>query len=146
MSAGRATDANFPADQPVFYLDASHRSPGDGTTEATLPTEADNSGLFKLGYTTLNELFIYGEVTDDQVTFAPESETGGGTWNYDSAEIVFGHYDVRTVEGGSILLSVLVAMGIVGVFVAIAAGAAAQTATTAPAAATTVAAASEPMG
>ncbi len=104
VSAGNATDANFPAAQPVFHLDAGHRSPGDGTTEATLPTEADNSGLFKLGYTSLNELFIYGEITDDQVTFAPESETGAGTWNYDSAEIVFGHYDVRTTEGGSILL------------------------------------------
>lgn len=106
VNDGNATDEHFPADQPVFMLDASHRSPGDGTTEATLPTEADNSGWFKLGYTDLNELFIYGEITDDQVTFATDTgvASGGGTWNYDSAEIVFGHYDVRDTDGGGVLV------------------------------------------
>ena len=93
----------FPAEQPVFRLDASHRSPGDGTTEETLPTEADNSGLFKIGYSSFNEMIIYGEIQDDALVLAPEGVDGSGTWNYDSAEIVFGHYDVRDAEGSSIL-------------------------------------------
>ncbi len=103
LSSGTVSDAGFPADQPVFHLDSSHRSPGDGTQVSTLPTDADNSGAFKLGYSNLGELFIYGEITDDQVTFAGEGQTGADTYNYDSAEIVFGHYDVRDTDGGGIL-------------------------------------------
>ena len=104
ISEGIASDEHFPADQPVFVVDSGHRSPGDGTTEATLPTDEDLSAEFKIGYTTLNELFVYGEITDDTVTFAPAAQTGANTWNYDSAEIVFGHYDIRDTEGGNILL------------------------------------------
>ena len=104
INDGVASDEGFPDDQPVFVFDSSHRSPGDGTTVATLPEDEDNSGTFKIGYTSLNEMFIYGEITDDTVTFAPMAETGANTWNYDSAEIVFGHYDVRETEGGGILV------------------------------------------
>ena len=104
IDAGSASDAGFPADQPVFRLDDSHRSPGDGIGEDQLPTNEDNSGLFKLGYfAEFNELYIYGEITDDVLGFAPTTITGLDTWNYDSAEIVFGHYDLRTTEGGGII-------------------------------------------
>ena len=104
IDAGIASDAGFPADQPVFRLDDSHRSPGDGITEDQLPTNEDNSGLFKLGYfAEFNELYIYGEITDDVLGFAPTTITGLDTWNYDSAEIVFGHYDLRTTDGGGII-------------------------------------------
>ncbi len=104
VSNGNATDASFPEDQPVFVLDSSHRSPGDGTSQTTLPDDSDSSGRFKIGYTSSDELVVYGEITDDEVTFAPESETGSGTWNYDSAELVFGHYDVRLTDGGGLLV------------------------------------------
>ena len=99
-----ATDASFPDDHPVFILDSNHRSPGDGTTVATLPEDNDNSGRFKFGYSSLNELYIYGEITDDVVAFGPEGETGGNTYQWDSAEFSFGHYDVRTVDGGGIFV------------------------------------------
>jgi hypothetical protein len=104
LSSQTASDAGFPDDQPIFYLDSSHRSPGDGTSEATMPDDEDNKAWFKLGYTNLNELFIYGEVTDDVVTFAATTQTGADTWNYDSAEIVFGNYDIRNTEGGGPLV------------------------------------------
>ncbi len=104
ISEGVASDEHFPADQPVFYVNSGHRSPGDGTTVATLPTDDDLSAEFKIGYTELNELFIYGEITDDEVTFAPTGQTGANTWNYDSAEIVFGHYDIRNTDGGNLLV------------------------------------------
>lgn len=100
ISDGTVTDEHFAENHPVFIVDSSHRSPGDGTTVETMPSDDDNSGLFKIGYTQLNEWFIYGEITDDTVTFASMGQTGADTWNYDSAEIVFGHYDVREVGGG----------------------------------------------
>ena len=104
LSAGNATDASFPADQPVFIVDSSHRSPGDGSSAATLPEDSDSSARLKIGYSALNELFVYGEVTDDVVAFGPEGETGANTWMWDSVEFSFGHYDVRTVDGGGILV------------------------------------------
>ncbi|WP_095510797.1 T9SS type A sorting domain-containing protein [Rubrivirga marina] len=102
VASGVPSDEAFGDSHPVFYLDSSHRSPGDGSSAATLPDDSDSSGEFKIGYSSLNEMFIYGEITDDQVTWAPQAETGANTWNYDSAEIVFGHYDVRNTVGGGI--------------------------------------------
>ncbi len=104
VSNGVASSANFPADQPVFVLDSSHRSAGDGTSTADLPSDDDLSGRFMIGYSDLNEMYIYGEITDDQVTFGGENVTGGTSYLYDSAEIVFGHYDVRETDGGGILV------------------------------------------
>lgn len=104
IADGVATDEHFSDDHPEFVVDSGHRSPGDGTTDATLPSDDDNSARFMIGYTELNEWFIYGEITDDEVTFADLSQTGAGTWNFDSAEIVFGHYDVRETDGGSVLV------------------------------------------
>jgi len=104
VGSGTVTDSFFPAGHPVFHLDSSHRSPGDGTSETTLPTDTDNSGMFKIGYSSDGYLIVYGEITDDQVTFAGEGQTGADTWNYDSAEVVFGHYDVRSGDNGGILV------------------------------------------
>ncbi len=104
IAADTPTDAAFAADHPVFVLDSSHRSPGDGTTVDTMPEDSDLSGRFKIGYTNFEELAIYGEITDNQVTFGDAaSVTGATTYLYDSAEISFGNYDVRDVPGGGLL-------------------------------------------
>ena len=104
ISAGTVTDDPFGSDHPVFVFDSSHRSPGDGTTEETAPEDADLSATAKIGYNPeYNEMYIYAEVTDDQVVFAPSGETGANTWGYDSFEISFGNYDVRDVVGGGLL-------------------------------------------
>lgn len=107
IAAGTPTDAPFDADHPVFGLNSDRRSPGDGTTTETLPEDSDSSGEFKIGYYNgggAAELYIFGEITDDQFTIAGEGTGGADTWNFDSAEAVFGHYDVRTVAGGGILV------------------------------------------
>ena len=100
VSNGTVSDENFPDDQPVFVVDTSHRTIIEGTV---VPTDEDVSGRFMIGYTDLEEWFVYGEIMDDVTTFAPEGESGGNTWQFDSAELAFGHYDVRDIDGGSLL-------------------------------------------
>ena len=101
INAGSASDAGFPADQPVFVIDTSHRTILEGTST---PTDEDLSGRFKVGFTSEEEWFVYGEISDELVALAPEGETGDNTYRYDSVELVIGHYDVRTIEGGNLLL------------------------------------------
>ena len=95
----------FPADQPVFRVNEAHRSPGDGTAVAALPTDADNSAMIKIGFSALGELVAYGEITDDALVFGPASITGMTTYGFDSAEFGLSpSYDVRDVPGGDILI------------------------------------------
>ena len=101
VSNGTIVDP-FEDGQPVFRIDSSHRSPGDGTTVATLPEDSDLSATVKMGYTSFNELVVYAEITDDAVVFAPVAEEPN-TWNYDSFELSFGNYDVRDIPGGGLL-------------------------------------------
>ncbi len=101
VSNGVASDDAFPDDQPVFVFDSSHRTVTEG---AVTPTDEDLSATIKIGYTDLNEWFIYGEVTDEDVVFAPEFEGGGTTYLYDSIELEIGHYDVRETDGGDALV------------------------------------------
>jgi hypothetical protein len=56
-----------------------------------------------LGYTDLNELWIYAEVTDDILEFGTAGTPSGDAWGFDTIEIGWGNYDVRDVPGGSIL-------------------------------------------
>ena len=101
LEAGTPSDAAFPDRQPSFYLDSGHRTQTEGS-EA--PSDLDNSASFKIGYSDLQEWFIYGEIRDDQVVFAGEGTPGSEGYLYDSIELGIGHYDVRTTDGGDALV------------------------------------------
>ena len=103
LGVGFVTDSAFPAHTVPFRLDKSHSRPGDG---GILPaTEEDLSAMFKVGFNrTNNELYIYGEVTDDVLSLHPGTGEcpGCDAWGYDSVEFGWGSYDVRDA-GGSVL-------------------------------------------
>ncbi len=64
------------------------------------PDDDDLSGSFWLGYTRLNELWIYAEVKDEEVVLP---STGvADPWNYDTIEIGWANYDVRD-DGGDVI-------------------------------------------
>ena len=99
LSAGNVTGEGFPDFYRPFVLDANHSQLSE---TVTLPdNDADNSGTFWVGYTDLNELWIYAEVLDDNVSLATEATPPSDAWMFDSIEMGFGNYDVRDVEGGS---------------------------------------------
>ena len=101
VNAGNASKENFPAGAMPFVVDDMHSQ----LTEQTLPGDNDDlSGSIWIAYTEANdgELYIYAEVTDDMLMFAPASDGPEGAWSYDSIEFGWGNYDVRDV-GGSVL-------------------------------------------
>ena len=102
LSSGSASDDGFPDDHPVFDFDSDHWT----VNPALAPVDGneDISAEIKIGYTDLEEWFIYGEVSDDEATFAGEGVEGGNTWMFDSFEFAFGHYDVRSTEGAGLLV------------------------------------------
>jgi hypothetical protein len=72
--------------------------------DAGVPDDDDDfSAKVWMGYSDLNELFVYAEVTDDNVTFGADPVDGNDTWQFDALEIAFGNYDVRGLEGGGIV-------------------------------------------
>ncbi len=101
LSTGVVSNDGFPEGYQPFVLDSNHSQLSESLT---LPdSDEDNSGTFWLGYTDLNELWIYAEVRDDVIELAPEAAPPNDAWQYDSIEIGWGNYDVRDVPGGSII-------------------------------------------
>lgn len=97
LSAGTPGPAGFPGEP--FILDRATYRVGDVTV---LPDDdADFSGKFWFGYTTNNELFMYGEIKDDVIAFGGPGVTGGDAWGYDSVEITWGGYTVPSYLGFS---------------------------------------------
>lgn len=90
----------FPDGYMPFELNRAHSKPGDG---GQLTPDEDLSGKLWAGYgTDPPELYLYVEVTDDQITL---QEAGGNIadgWQHDSIEFGWGNYDVRDVGGGGI--------------------------------------------
>jgi Secretion system C-terminal sorting domain len=93
----------FPAGTVPFNVDLSHWSASEGG----LPDNNDDvSGSFWIGFNReYGELYFYGEVKDDIESLHPGTSACNGceAWGYDSVEIGWGSYDVRDVDGGSIL-------------------------------------------
>ena len=83
-----------------FVVDMNHSKQAD----AGLPDDdADLSAKVWAGYDTqYNGLYIYAEITDDQISLAPVATPPSDAWGNDSIEFGWGHYDVRDV-GGDIL-------------------------------------------
>ena len=91
----------FPEWLEPFRVDVLHSSPGES---GRFPERDDElSGAFWIGQSTRNELFVYAEVNDDVISLAGESVSPDDAWQYDGIEMGWGNYDVRDVEGGSLL-------------------------------------------
>ncbi len=107
VNSGTVSNENFPAGSMPFVVDDTHSQLSE---LLTLPdNNADLSGSVWVAYYGGNdamnlspEIWIYAEVTDDMLKFAPSSESPAGAWQYDSIEFGWGNYDVRDA-GGSVL-------------------------------------------
>ncbi len=102
LSAGVVSGEGFPAGLEPFRVDQSHSKLGDSTVFPD--SDDDFSGTLWMGYTAMNELFIYAEIKDDVIGLAGAEVPGSDAWQNDSIELGWGNYDVRDVEGGSVLL------------------------------------------
>ena len=97
LAAGNASGAGFPDWLMPFSVDSDHSSQADSPT---WPVEDDDlSGKVWAGYSDQNELFIYAEITDDQITLAPSALPPSDAWQHDSIEFGWGNYDVRDAGG-----------------------------------------------
>ncbi len=104
IAAGNVSRSGFPSATMPFTVNKAHSVctvPGDCTT-STSPEDDDLSAAFYIGYSDANEIYIYAEVTDDEIQIADAIISQGQTWEYDSFEFVWGNYDVRNA-GGSIM-------------------------------------------
>lgn len=100
LAAGEASPTGFPENTIPFIMDDTQWQTGENLA---LPESNDDLSVkLWMGYTDLNELWIYAEVTDDVIELAGENLFPGEAWQFDSIEIGWGNYDVRDV-GGSIL-------------------------------------------
>ena len=107
VNAGTVSNENFPEGSMPFVVDDMHSQLSE---LLTLPD--DNNDLsasvwiaYYEGNDAMNlspEVWIYAEVTDDVLDFAPAADGPEGAWQYDSIEIGWGNYDVRDA-GGSVL-------------------------------------------
>ena len=101
LGAGIVSSDGFNTAAGSFNVDATHSKSGEGPLPAD---DADLSGRFWVSFNRdYNELYIYGEIMDDVVGLGPEGTVGSDAWQYDSIEMGWGAYDVRSIEGGSIL-------------------------------------------
>ena len=103
ISAGTASGAAFPPGTIPFRVDDTHSQQGEFLG---FPDSNDDlSATVWMGYTDLNELWVYAEVKDDVNEFIGDGAPVGDAWQFDSVEILWGNYDVRdvggTVPGGS---------------------------------------------
>ena len=90
----------FPDGYMPFELNRARSTPGDG---GQLTTDEDLSGALWAGYRAdPPELYLYVEVTDNQITLQDEGGNVTEGWQYDSVEFGWGNYDVRDVGGGGI--------------------------------------------
>ncbi len=99
ITAENVSKTGFPSGTMPFMLNQAHHV---RTVGGASPSDSDLSGSFWMGYSDANEIYIYAEVTDDQVEISPADRGQGDTWQDDSIEFVWGNYDVRDA-GGSIL-------------------------------------------
>lgn len=103
LSTGVVSSEGFPAGAVPFGLNSSHSKAGDGP----LPSDdADASADIWVGFNReFQEIYVYAEVKDDFLARHPGTAACNGceTWGYDSMEFGWGSYDVRDVDGGSIL-------------------------------------------
>ncbi len=98
FASGNASGSAFHSDWIPFKLNQSHFKLADSAT----PPDDDNdlSGTFWLGYSQLNELWVYAEVRDDDIGLP---NTGvGDPWSYDVIEIGWANYDVMDAGGDAI--------------------------------------------
>ncbi len=107
LGAGNVSREGFPDWLEPFVVDRNHSRRGDGG----LPeSDEDLSGKVWAGYVwwagfeATMRLYIYAEVTDDQVTVAPQDTPPSEAWRHDSIEFGWGNYDVRDPDGGSTLI------------------------------------------
>lgn len=90
----------FPEDYRPFELNREHSKPGDG---GRLSDDNDLSGRLWAGYNVdPPELYLYVEVTDDQISLQGAEGNPADGWQHDSIEFGWGNYDVRDVPGGGI--------------------------------------------
>ena len=90
----------FPDGYMPFELNRAHSKPGDG---GQLTPDEDLSGKLWAGYgADPPELYLYVEVTDDEITLQAEGGNPADGWQHDSIEFGWGNYDVRDVGGGGI--------------------------------------------
>ena len=99
IEAGNVVGSGFPSGTTPFTVNQAHSI---RTVGGTSPTDSDLSGSFWVGYSDAEEIYIYAEITDDQVEISPADRGQGDTWQDDSFELVWGNYDVRD-GGGSIM-------------------------------------------
>ena len=107
IAAGNVSSAGFPATAKPFTINQAHSVRTVGTGDVA---DSDVSASVWVGYSDANELYVYAEVTDDDVQISPVSgvrpfQNGdilAGAWQDDSIEFVWGNYDVRNA-GGSII-------------------------------------------
>lgn len=90
----------FPEGYMPFELNREHSKPGDG---GTLTEDDELSGKAWAGYSAdPPELYLYVEVTDDQISLQGSEGNPADGWQHDSIEFGWGNYDVREVAGGGI--------------------------------------------
>ncbi len=107
VNAGTVSNQGFPEGSMPFVVDDMHSQIADAVN---LPDNNDDlsasvwvayyGGDDAMGLSP--EIWIYAEVTDDMLSFAPAADGPEGAWAFDSIELGWGNYDVRDA-GGSIL-------------------------------------------
>ncbi|MBO6575931.1 MAG: T9SS type A sorting domain-containing protein [Rhodothermales bacterium] len=103
LAAGTVSDDGFP-DGNAFVINQAHFKTAGGVPD----DDTDLSASLKVAFDRIQggTLWIYAEVTDEFFSFPTQSdpvEAGNGGWQYDSIEMGWGSYDVRDIQGGSIL-------------------------------------------
>ena len=92
----------FPEGYMPFELNMAHSKPGDA---GSATTDEDISASLWAGYRAdPPELYLYVEVTDDQVTLQGTEASIADSWQNDSIEFGWGNYDVRDVAGGGVFI------------------------------------------
>ena len=95
LSSGEASGMGFDDGWIPFWLGMGNYTLGDA---AALPDDDDDlSGKFWLGYSEMNELWIYAEVLDDEVDLPSTGTTN--PWEYDVIEMGWANYDL-VASGG----------------------------------------------
>ncbi len=102
LASGIAASDGFPQWQRPFRVDGQHSSVGE--QGSVVKSDADLSGTLWLGQSSDNRLYMYAEIRDDILRLAPEGVRPSEAWQYDSIELGWGNYDVRSVQGGSALV------------------------------------------